>query len=244
MDHASLRPVLVYGPGVKGNMAALSAEGQGNRFIVIAVETNEPVPVTEPGPDCQKVAFSGGAVRGLVEVIDARLNDDAVVAEWAGRAIGGGSIGAGVRLISRGDDLCMFDGTTLYTYSDTLASWKAIEPLLAGEVTQRTVVQPCSPTVSKKRSYRRLPTPEPRCSGATPTTASGIRLNHTHTISPTLLNRVGFGYTPTSPTWSRWLLKCGCRWSRSTRWRASTTTSRSCATTKPHRPSRCGCATA
>ncbi|MFN0100817.1 MAG: carboxypeptidase regulatory-like domain-containing protein [Bryobacteraceae bacterium] len=40
----------------------------------------------------------------------------------------------------------------------------------------------------------------------TPTTASGLRLNHSHTISPTLLNRVGFGYTPTSPTWSRWLL--------------------------------------
>ena len=40
----------------------------------------------------------------------------------------------------------------------------------------------------------------------TPTTASGTRLNHTHTISPTLLNRAGFGYTPTSPTWSRWLL--------------------------------------
>ncbi len=40
----------------------------------------------------------------------------------------------------------------------------------------------------------------------TPTTASGTRLNHTHTISPTLLNRLGFGYTPTSPTWSRWLL--------------------------------------
>lgn len=40
----------------------------------------------------------------------------------------------------------------------------------------------------------------------TPTTASGLRLNHSYTITPTLLNRVGFGYTPTSPTWSRWLL--------------------------------------
>ena len=44
---------------------------------MIAVETNEPVPVTEPGPDCQKVAFSGGAVRGLVEVIDAPPIDGA-----------------------------------------------------------------------------------------------------------------------------------------------------------------------
>ena len=63
--------------GTQGNMAALSAEGQGNRFIVIAVETNEPVPVTEPGPDCQKVAFSGGAVRGLVEVVDTPKIDGA-----------------------------------------------------------------------------------------------------------------------------------------------------------------------
>ena len=31
--------------GVKGNMAALTAEGEGNRFIVIAVETSETVPV-------------------------------------------------------------------------------------------------------------------------------------------------------------------------------------------------------
>jgi hypothetical protein len=40
----------------------------------------------------------------------------------------------------------------------------------------------------------------------TPTSASGLRLNHSYTITPTLLNRLGFGYTPTSPTWSRWLL--------------------------------------
>ncbi|MFN7923391.1 MAG: carboxypeptidase-like regulatory domain-containing protein [Bryobacteraceae bacterium] len=40
----------------------------------------------------------------------------------------------------------------------------------------------------------------------TPTEASGYRFNHTYTISPTLLNRVGIGYTPTSPTWSRWRL--------------------------------------
>jgi len=35
--------------------------------------------------------------RELVEVIDARLDDDDLAAEWAGRAIGGGSIGAFVR---------------------------------------------------------------------------------------------------------------------------------------------------
>lgn len=56
--------------GTEGNMAAVSAEGEGNRFIVIAVETNEPVPVVDPGSDCRKVSFAGGAVRGTVEVVE------------------------------------------------------------------------------------------------------------------------------------------------------------------------------
>ncbi len=40
----------------------------------------------------------------------------------------------------------------------------------------------------------------------TPTTAGGYRFNHEWTLTPTLLNHAGFGYTPTSPTWSRWTL--------------------------------------
>jgi Domain of unknown function (DUF5642) len=64
-------------PGTKGNMSAVSAEGQGNRFVVIAVETNEPVPVTDPGAGCKKVIFSGGAVRGSVESVDAPKVDGA-----------------------------------------------------------------------------------------------------------------------------------------------------------------------
>jgi hypothetical protein len=56
--------------GTEGNMAAVSAQGEGNRFIVIAVETNSPIPVTEPGPDCQKVTFTGSGMRGLVEIVD------------------------------------------------------------------------------------------------------------------------------------------------------------------------------
>jgi hypothetical protein len=56
--------------GTEGNMAAVSAEGEGNRFIVIAVETNEPVPVVEPGKDCRKVTFDGGMVRGSVEAVE------------------------------------------------------------------------------------------------------------------------------------------------------------------------------
>ncbi|HEX2283518.1 MAG TPA: DUF5642 family protein [Mycobacterium sp.] len=58
-------------PGVKGNMAATTAEGEGNRFIAIAVETSEPVPVNSPAPNCQKVGFAGAGVRGLVEVVEA-----------------------------------------------------------------------------------------------------------------------------------------------------------------------------
>jgi hypothetical protein len=54
----------------EGNMAAVSAEGAGNRFIVIAVETNSPLPVTDPGPDCQKVTFSGAGLRGIVETVE------------------------------------------------------------------------------------------------------------------------------------------------------------------------------
>ena len=56
--------------GTEGNMAAVSAEGEGNRFIVIAVQTNEAVPVIEPGSDCRKVAFVGDAVQGTVEAVE------------------------------------------------------------------------------------------------------------------------------------------------------------------------------
>src|SRR5246127_4853017 len=58
-------------PDLQGNMAAVSAEGNGNRYVVIAVETSKPVPVEDPVKDCTKVAFSGGQVRGGLEVIDA-----------------------------------------------------------------------------------------------------------------------------------------------------------------------------
>jgi Domain of unknown function (DUF5642) len=58
-------------PGVKGNMAATTAEGDGNRFITIAVETSQAVPVSDPAQNCQKVAFTGPGLRGLVEVVEA-----------------------------------------------------------------------------------------------------------------------------------------------------------------------------
>lgn len=62
---------------LKGNMAAVTAEGAGNRFIAIAVETSQTVPFPDPGADCQKVAFAGPGARGLVEVVEAPTIDDA-----------------------------------------------------------------------------------------------------------------------------------------------------------------------
>jgi Domain of unknown function (DUF5642) len=58
-------------PDLQGNMAAVSAEGNGDRYVVIAVETSKPLPINDPGKDCSKVAFSGAQVRGGLEVIDA-----------------------------------------------------------------------------------------------------------------------------------------------------------------------------
>lgn len=58
-------------PDLKGNMAAVSAEGKGNRFVVIAVETSAEVPLADPGKDCAKVEFSGAQLRGGIKVVDA-----------------------------------------------------------------------------------------------------------------------------------------------------------------------------
>jgi hypothetical protein len=72
--------------GVKGNMAALTAEGDGNRFIAIAVETSETVPVQGPPENCQKVGFAGPGVRGLIEVVDAP-KIDGVATQGAHRVV-------------------------------------------------------------------------------------------------------------------------------------------------------------
>jgi hypothetical protein len=56
-------------PGLKGNMAATTAEGDGNRFIAMALETSEALQFPDPGDHCKKVAFAGGGIRGLVEVV-------------------------------------------------------------------------------------------------------------------------------------------------------------------------------
>ena len=58
-------------PDLQGNMAAVSAEGKGNRIVVIAVETSTALPFNDPGKDCAKVAFTGPQLRGGIEVVDA-----------------------------------------------------------------------------------------------------------------------------------------------------------------------------
>jgi Domain of unknown function (DUF5642) len=55
---------------LQGNMAAVAAEGDGGRFIAMAVQTSAAVPFTEPARNCKKVVFQGGRVRGLIEVVE------------------------------------------------------------------------------------------------------------------------------------------------------------------------------
>lgn len=57
--------------GLHGNMAAVSAEGAGNRFLVIAMDTSRPLPVNDPGQRCNKVNFTGSKVNGSIEVVEA-----------------------------------------------------------------------------------------------------------------------------------------------------------------------------
>jgi hypothetical protein len=64
-------------PDLQGNMTAVSAEGNGIRYVVIAVETSKPLPVNDPGKGCAKVRFSGAGMRGGVDVIDAPDINDA-----------------------------------------------------------------------------------------------------------------------------------------------------------------------
>jgi hypothetical protein len=61
--------------GLKGNMAATTAEGEGNRFITIAVETSEALPFPDPGDACKKFAFAANGMRGLDEVVESPTID-------------------------------------------------------------------------------------------------------------------------------------------------------------------------
>jgi hypothetical protein len=64
--------------GLTGNMAALSAEGKGNRFIAIAIETSVPVSLDPTiTQKCQHVTFSDGNLRGTADIVDAPKIHDA-----------------------------------------------------------------------------------------------------------------------------------------------------------------------
>lgn len=57
--------------GLHGSMAGVSAEGVGNRFLVIAMDTSEPLPFNDPGQRCNNVNFTGSKVDGSIEVVEA-----------------------------------------------------------------------------------------------------------------------------------------------------------------------------
>lgn len=57
--------------GLKGRMATVSAEGNNNRFIAVAVETSQQVPYEPIGDNCHHIAFNSQSVKGVVDVIDA-----------------------------------------------------------------------------------------------------------------------------------------------------------------------------
>lgn len=57
--------------GLKGTMAGVSADGNGNRLLVIAMETSPPLPSNETGHHCSTVAFTGPHMKGGLEAVDA-----------------------------------------------------------------------------------------------------------------------------------------------------------------------------
>jgi hypothetical protein len=65
-------------PGLTGNLAVISAEGEGNRFIAIAIEASEPVSLDPTiTQKCQHVTFSGENVNGTADVVDSPKIGDA-----------------------------------------------------------------------------------------------------------------------------------------------------------------------
>ena len=74
-DCAKVAAGLTVPEGLKGNMAATTAEGEGNRFITIAVETSEALPFPDPGDACKKFAFAANGMRGLDEVVQSPTID-------------------------------------------------------------------------------------------------------------------------------------------------------------------------
>ncbi len=52
-------------------MATVSAEGNNNRYVAVAVETSQEVPYEPISDKCKHIAFTSQTVTGFVDVIDA-----------------------------------------------------------------------------------------------------------------------------------------------------------------------------
>ena len=64
--------------GLHGNIASLTAEGEGNRLIAMAIETSEPVDLNPDAVDrCGHVTFTAPEMRGVVDVVEAPHIDGA-----------------------------------------------------------------------------------------------------------------------------------------------------------------------
>lgn len=57
--------------GLTGSMATVSAEGDNNRFLAVAVQTSQQVPYEPISDRCKHIEFSGRSVKGSIDVIDA-----------------------------------------------------------------------------------------------------------------------------------------------------------------------------
>lgn len=57
--------------GTQGKMAAVFAEGKGNRFVTVAFQTAEELPFDAVPEQCKHVSFSGPNVNGVVDAVDA-----------------------------------------------------------------------------------------------------------------------------------------------------------------------------
>lgn len=57
--------------GLAGSMATVSAEGDNNRLLAVAVQTSQQVSYEPISDSCRHIEFSGRSVRGSIDVIDA-----------------------------------------------------------------------------------------------------------------------------------------------------------------------------
>lgn len=57
--------------GLEGKMTVVSVEGNGNRFMSIAIQATKPVPVEAVPENCKHVTFEAGKLSGVIDAVDA-----------------------------------------------------------------------------------------------------------------------------------------------------------------------------